>query len=96
MLLIALLFVLAPAAGAYRHEGRAVLPEPSLTPGSVVIVDKAKLCPHADTKALRDVTEAEKREVYREYGVKEVSGRYSEVDHLISLIKWPNSPDAIC
>lgn len=68
----------------------ADLPEPRLTPGVARAgVAAADLCPVAHTPALRNVSEAEKNQAYREYGVTPRQGICApagcEVDHLISL-----------
>jgi len=71
----------------YRHEGPAILNDLTVTPGAVRTTNEALLCPHANTKAVRHVTEAEKRQVCKEYGVPadRCNGKNYEIDHLISL-----------
>lgn len=77
----------ASARASYRHVGPVLLNDLRLTPGAVRTTDKSKLCPHADTKAVRNVTEAEKKQVCDEYGVPaaKCTGANYEVDHLVSL-----------
>ncbi len=77
----------ARAQAHYRHDGPALLPSARYSPGQVAITDKAKLCPHADTKARRDVPESEKLAVCREYGIAaaDCNGKNYEIDHIISL-----------
>lgn len=67
------------------------LPDASLTPGVARPgVTATDLCPVAHTPALRNVSQAEKNQVYAEYGIKPHQGYCAvadgcEVDHLISL-----------
>ena len=61
-----------------------ILPDPNLTPGifdATATVDK--VCQKGYTATVRHVTDKQKDDVFREYGL-ERSGNY-EVDHLISL-----------
>lgn len=61
-----------------------ILPNPQLTPGIFdVSATVDKICQKGYTATVRHVTEAQKNEVFKEYGL-ERSGEY-EVDHLISL-----------
>lgn len=85
--LMAILALAAPAPvpiARYGHDGPAILPDARVTPGAIRTTDLRLLCPHANTKAVRNVPESEKREVYAEYGARDVRGA-DEVDHLISL-----------
>lgn len=62
-------------------------PDPTLTPGVARPgITEKQLCPHADTKAVRNVTDQERKQVFAEYHVAypPKRGQY-EVDHLISL-----------
>jgi hypothetical protein len=78
----------------------ADLPDPTLTPGTVMTTDAAAVCTPGYTKSVRHVSGKVRAQVYAEYGiVSHRSGEY-EVDHLISLelggsndIKnlWPES-----
>lgn len=68
------------------------LPNPVITPGAVRAgVTAADLCPVAHTPALRNVSESEKRAVYRAYGMSGPHQGYCntkegcEIDHLQSL-----------
>lgn len=78
-----------PALGQarYRKDGPAVLPDARYTPGSVRKASVRDLCPHADTKAVRHVTEAEKKAACREYGIPaaKCTGKNYEIDHSVSL-----------
>lgn len=78
-----------PALGQahYRYDGPAVLPSARYTPGAIRTRNVATLCPHADTKAVRHVTQAEKKAACREYGIPaaKCTGRNYEIDHSFSL-----------
>ncbi len=78
-----------------------ILPDPQLTPGTVLTTDLSKICQPGYTRTVRHTPGALRREVYAEYGIKRDSGRY-EVDHLIPLEiggadvrenLWPESYD---
>lgn len=61
-----------------------ILPDPVMTPGifdANATVDK--ICQKGYSSSVRNVTDSQKNEVFKEYGL-ERSGEY-EVDHLISL-----------
>lgn len=79
---------LAPHPSHYRvvddAVGAVLLPDPETTPGAVRTNDANEVC-HTSTKAVRHVTQAQKRTVYRAYGAVEKAGECCEVDHLISL-----------
>jgi hypothetical protein len=62
----------------------SILPDPALTPGSVVTTDAARVCAPGYARAARNVPLAVKRAAFARYGLRYVRGRY-EVDHLISL-----------
>lgn len=77
-----------------------ILPDSSLTPGDVLNVSLDDICRSGYTQRVRHVSEAVKRQVYAEYGIKSHRPGEYEVDHLISLelggsnsIKnlWPQS-----
>jgi hypothetical protein len=68
------------------------LPDPTITPGaSFPNVTKEQLCVHGYTGTVRDVNEAEKEQVFKNYGLDGNHQGYCdvkrgcEVDHLISL-----------
>ena len=62
-----------------------LMPDPLKTPGDVLTSDPARICVPAYTKTVRNVPQALKEQVYRQYGItSRQSGEY-EVDHLISL-----------
>jgi hypothetical protein len=80
-----------------------ILPNHDLTPGVARDVDKQTLCT-TSTKLVRNVPQAEKNAVYKEYGQngddRSICKEGQEIDHLISLeiagsndIKnlWPQS-----
>jgi hypothetical protein len=69
----------------YRHDGRAVLPDPKYTPGATWTRTAGDVCGGFRTPTIRHVTPSEKRAVYAEYGAKQKPGICCEVDHLISL-----------
>ena len=78
----------APAPVPADHD----LPDAAMTPGVARPgVTAADLCPVAHTPSLRNVSQAEKMQVYREYGMAAPHTGYCavdqgcEVDHLISL-----------
>ena len=84
--------LLAAAALAPLCARGADLPDATITPGVArFAVTRADLCPVAHTPALRNVSEADKRRVYRSYGMVGNHTGYCnvhegcEVDHLISL-----------
>ena len=80
-LIIAFLWILC-LGPAWAED--PINPDPNLTPG-VFLADATldKICQKGYTSTVRYVTEAQKNEVFREYGLQR-SGEY-EVDHLISL-----------
>lgn len=62
------------------------LPDFACTPGAIIeTATKDQICVPGYSKNVRDVTTAEKDQVYAEYGVKSHSAGEYEVDHLISL-----------
>jgi len=84
----------------YGKSGPALLPDPSVTNGSIAISDKTKVCATKWGKDERHATQKMKNDVYAEYGTAPGSGvcarkRHTaksgkvvkegcEVDHLIS------------
>ncbi len=65
-------------------------PDGGFTPGvadrTIVQADIARtICVHGYTAKVRSVTEAEKRQVFAEYGIDPHVGGPYEIDHLISL-----------
>ena len=80
-LIIAFLWILC-LGPAWAED--PLYPDPNLTPG-VFLADATldKICQKGYTGTVRYVTEAQKNEVFRKYGLQR-SGEY-EVDHLISL-----------
>lgn len=65
--------------------GRAVLPDPALTPGAVLAVTAEDICVPGYSKKVRNVPAALKRQAYQEYQIVPKPGEHFEVDHLISL-----------
>ncbi len=83
-LLLTLAGALGGAAGAYNLQA-PILPDPRMTPGDSLTTDPAVICVPGYTKSVRNVPQALKEQIYREYGItSRESGEY-EIDHLISL-----------
>lgn len=62
-----------------------LLPDPKLSPGDVLTSDPKLVCVSGYTKTVRNVPQALKEQVYREYGIiSRQPGEY-EIDHIISL-----------
>ncbi len=62
------------------------LPDTACTPGAIIsTATKDQICVPGYSKNVRDVTTAEKDQVYAEYGITHHSEGEYEVDHLISL-----------
>jgi len=62
-----------------------VVPDPRLSPGDVLTSDTAVICMPGYTKTVRNVPQALKEQVYREYNITgRAPGEY-EIDHIISL-----------
>ena len=83
----AVLFLAACSLAAAEHP---VLPNPRLTPGATdPAVTQATvqntICRHGYTKTVRNVGEAEKKEVMARYGLPESQLAKVEIDHFISL-----------
>jgi hypothetical protein len=62
------------------------LPDSACTPGAIITTaTREEICASGYARSVRDVPEAEKEQVYAEYGItSHRTGEY-EVDHLISL-----------
>jgi hypothetical protein len=73
-----------PPASHPNGVPRADLPNLRLTPGVAFNVSVSSICVPGYSSSVRDVSEAEKTQVYARYGVRWVPYRH-EVDHLISL-----------
>jgi hypothetical protein len=69
---------------AYPHIPAADFPHHALTPGVALSVTRAQICISGYATGARDVSDAEKADVYARYGVVSVPYVH-EVDHLISL-----------
>ncbi len=76
----------ASAGAAAGHVGPPdIYPDPKLTPGDVIAgVTAQQICTPGYATSVRDVSAAEKRQVYQRYGEKDIPGG-DEVDHFISL-----------
>ena len=76
----------AASTGATSHAGPATLyPNPTLTPGDPLPgVTAAQVCRSGYATSVRNVSSAEKAEVFRRYNEPDIAGKY-EVDHFISL-----------
>lgn len=74
-----------PGAFGDNGAGRAVLPDPALTPGATLPVTTDDICVPGYSKKVRNVPKSVKEDVYDEYHVKPKPGEHFEVDHLISL-----------
>jgi hypothetical protein len=62
------------------------LPDSACTPGAIIATaTKDQICVPGYSKNVRDVTTAEKDQVFAEYGIQTHSTGEYEVDHLISL-----------
>lgn len=82
-----LMFATGTIAAHYRYEPgtRIALPDKAFTPGDVLRVTSAQICHPGYSRSVRDVPEATKLAVYREYGVERKPGVCCEVDHLVPL-----------
>ncbi len=76
----------SPPAGAtcfYGSSGR--LPDLSCTPGAVFNVGRAQVCTPGYSSGARNVSSAEKDQVYARYGIRHHRPYSYEVDHLVPL-----------
>jgi hypothetical protein len=65
---------------------RGPLPDPDCTPGAVIAsATVEQICQPGYARAVRDVPDRVKEEVYAEYGIRTHRAGEYEVDHLISL-----------
>lgn len=94
-IIIAALFLSIASCGAEQQAPQLIpphchaqnaLPDPSCTPGAVFAnATVAQVCKAGYASSVRNVTQAEKDQVFAEYGITQhPSGAY-EIDHLISL-----------
>lgn len=74
----------APAAAHCHATGTPQLPDHACTPGAVETTDLDVIC-HQSTKERRNVSTAEKRQVFAEYGIPWEDRASFEVDHLTPL-----------
>ncbi|GAC1678303.1 MAG: hypothetical protein NVS9B2_29460 [Steroidobacteraceae bacterium] len=63
----------------------AALPDPRVTPGSVLTSDLAVICVPGYSKTVRHTSGKLKAKVYKAYGVRNTTAGLAEVDHLIPL-----------
>lgn len=79
----------APLGQRTKTDGCAIngaLPDSACTPGAVFPnVTKEQICKPGYAKSVRNVPEAEKAQVYAEYGINHHKAGEYEVDHLVSL-----------
>jgi hypothetical protein len=76
----------------YVHDGPALLPDPTVTPGAVLTTDKAKVCKVGYAKTIPAVPQSDKDRVFVAYGVqpstRTVNGKIipvcCQVDRVIS------------
>jgi hypothetical protein len=100
MRLLLVLLAVAWASPLCGQQPQPILPDPRLTPGDAFEVTANDVCTPGYSKKVRNVPQAMKDRVYREYGVTQHHRGDYEIDHLVSLelggsnsIKnlWPES-----
>jgi len=64
---------------------RGILPDRRCSPGVVATTDVNRICTPGYSGTVRNVSEATKDAVYREYGIRRHSAGQYEVDHVVSL-----------
>ncbi len=62
-----------------------IKPDSRLTPGDAVTTDVHLICRAGYAEQARGITDAEKRQVFRLYGIGQQNVRRYEIDHLISV-----------
>jgi hypothetical protein len=80
------------ASAHYAHDGKVLLPDPTVTPGVVLTTDKTKICEVGYAKTVPEVPQSDKDKVYAMYGVqpstRTVNGKKipvcCQVDRIIS------------
>lgn len=79
--------VLKPPALTPRHSSDSTMyPDSQLTPGAIFPdVSASDVCVPGYSKSVRNVSQATKNEVFREYGITNPQPGEYEIDHLISL-----------
>ncbi|MFC4455228.1 hypothetical protein [Deinococcus sonorensis] len=83
-LLLSLALFGVASAQSYNMQA-PILPDPKLSPGDVLTTDTKVICKPGYTQTVRNVPQALKEQIYREYGITHrESGEY-EIDHIISL-----------
>jgi hypothetical protein len=97
---VLLLTLLLASPLSAQQQPQPILPDLKLTPGDAFDVTVQDICTPGYAKKVRNVPQAEKEQVYREYGITAHPPHAFEVDHLIPLelggsnsIKnlWPES-----
>lgn len=73
-------------AADYKNDGKALLPDPKVTPGAVLTTNKNIVCKPGYASGVRNVTSSNKRAVYAEYPEStSVCKVTCEIDHSVSL-----------
>lgn len=79
----------APLGERTKTDGCAInggLQDHACTPGAIISsAGKEQICKPGYAKSVRNVPEAEKNQVYAEYGIRSHRAGEYEVDHLVSL-----------
>lgn len=65
----------------FGQQPQPILPDPRLTPGDAFEVSVSDICTPGYAKKVRNVPQAEKEQVYREYGITEHRRGEYECDH---------------
>lgn len=77
------------AATSYTPSSARVIPgvtpNPRVSPGDVLTTDVRTICTPGYTKTVRNVPQALKQQIYREYGILSRQPGEYEIDHIISL-----------
>jgi hypothetical protein len=79
---------IAPGSGPAHARivtGGWEIPDPQYTPGAVLTTDAGKVCTSGYSKTVRNVSQAEKDQIYAEYGIPSHVPYQYEIDHDISL-----------
>ncbi|MER3446912.1 MAG: HNH endonuclease [Candidatus Dadabacteria bacterium] len=77
---------LGPRTRTFECRVFGALQDRACTPGAIIKgVTREQICTPGYSKEVRDVSDKEKEEVFREYGIKHHRPGQYEVDHLVSL-----------
>lgn len=71
--------------GQKGDNGSPLLPDKTMTPGDTLAVTTKDVCKPGYSKLVRDVPQAVKNQVYKNYGITSRKPGEYEIDHLISL-----------